>query len=241
MAQGSPLFETTLWSEVLLAGRERDTSEGRQALERLCKVYWYPIYAFIRRRSVRPEDAQDLTQGFFEHVLSSNFLERADPDRGRFRNFLLGAVRNYMRNEWDKTISQRRGGWAERVSFDAAMGEHWLSVEPTSTNDSTRAFDRSWSLALINHALTLLEEEQAAAGKSTAFALLKQFLQRTATVGEYDEVSKKLAMTKGAVAAAVHRLSERYGALVRKLVRDTVVNADMAEEELRFLYSALRE
>jgi DNA-directed RNA polymerase specialized sigma24 family protein len=239
MAHGSPQFDSTLWSQVLLAAREPDSAGGRQALGRLCSAYWYPVYAYVRRRGASPDDAQDLTQGFFQHILSSGFFARVDPGRGKFRSFLLGAVGNYLGDERDKRMSQRRGGGREEIPIDATVGEQWLSVEPSAANDSTRAFDRSWATAVINNAMTALEREQVDAGKSQAFGGLKEFLQRPAMPGEYDEVAAKLNLSKGAVAATVHRLNERFGELVRKSVRDTISDPEMAEEELRFLHAAL--
>jgi RNA polymerase sigma factor (sigma-70 family) len=239
MPHGSPQFQTTLWSQVLLAARQPDSSGGQKAIARLCEIYWYPIYVFVRRKGVSPADAQDLTQGFFEHVLSNGFFARADPERGKFRNFMLGAVRNYLGDERDRRTTQRRGGLAEKIPIDASLAENWLSADPTPTNDPTRAFDRSWATALINHSLGALEKEQAALGKADQFKALKEFLQRTAAPGEYDLIAAQLGMKKGAVSVSVHRLSERLGELVRKSVRDTVVNPEMAEDEMNFLFSAL--
>lgn len=239
MAHGSPAFEPTLWSQVLLAGQEPDSQRGRRAVARLCEMYWYPVYASLRWKGFAPPDAEDLAQGFFQHVLSNGFFSRARPEVGRFRNFLLGAVGHYCANERERTAAQRRGGNIEKVSIDSVLAESWLSAEPTAANDATVAFDRAWATALLNHALVLLEAEQAAAGKAPVFAVLKVFLQRAAEPGEYDAIAKRLGLTKGAVAAATHRLNGRFGELVRKLVRDTVVDPEMADKEMHFLFDAL--
>lgn len=241
MAQGSAHFETTLWGDVLLAAREPTSNDGQKALSRLCEIYWYPVYVFLRHRGFRQEDAKDLTQGFFEHVLSTGFLARADPERGRFRNFMLGAVKHFVANTREKENTQRRGGTVERISIDAPLAEQWLAIEPSVLNDPTRAFDHSWAVAMLNHVLSLLEDEQQKQGKGEQFILLKEFIQRPAKPGEYDDVAAKLGITKGAVAAAVHRLNGRFGELVRKTVRDTVESSEMAEDELRFLFAALRD
>lgn len=240
MANASPQFLTTLWNEVLLAGREPDSSAGREALARLCENYWYPVYAYIRRRGASPEDAQDLAQGFFAHILTSGFFARADPAMGRFRNFLLGALRNFLATDHAKRNSQRSGGRRQKIPIDAELAEHRLAAEASPENDPTRAFDRSWANALIAQAVTALEREHAAAGRQALFAALKEFLQRTAAPGEYDTVSRELAMSRGAVAAAVHRMNRRFGELVRKAVRETVATPDMADEELKFLFSVIR-
>jgi DNA-directed RNA polymerase specialized sigma24 family protein len=239
MPRGSPVFEPTLWSQVLLAAHEPDSERGRRAVARLCETYWYPVYAYLRRKGFAPGEAEDLTQGFFQHVLSNGFFGRAKPEAGRFRNFLLGAVSHYCANERDKQTALRRGGLLEKVSIDCSAAEHWLSAEATPANDAAAAFDRSWATALLNHALVALEAEQAEAGKSELFQRLKVFLQRNAESGEYDALATELGLTKGAIAAAVHRLNGRFGEIVRKLVRDTVVDPEMADEEMRFLFAAL--
>lgn len=239
MAQTSPQFQTTLWTEVLLAGRQPDTTAGQEALARLCAVYWYPVYAFVRRRGTPVEDAQDLTQGFFAHILRSGFFGRADPEQGRFRNFLLGALRNYLATEAARRNTQRQGGGKERISIDAGQAERWLAAEASPENDATRAFDRAWANTLLAQALEALEREQAEAGRGRLFAALKDFLQRPAAAGEYDALAGELGMSKGAIAAAAHRLNRRFGDLVRKSVRDTVASPEMAEAELKFLFAGV--
>lgn len=240
MASGTPQFQTTLWSDVLLAAKEPDTAAGRRALARLCEIYWYPVYAFVRRRGSTVEDAQDLTQGFFQHILASNFLARADPEQGRFRSFLLGALRNYLSGEWARRNTQRSGGAREKIPIDTPMAEQWLRAEASAENDATRAFDRAWANSLLNRAVAELEGEHAAAGRGGLFAALKEFLQRSAEPGEYDRLAPGLGMTKGAIAAAVHRMNRRFGELVRKAVRETVSAPEMAEDELRFLLSMIK-
>jgi len=240
MAPPSPNFETTLWSQVGLVAREPDSTEGQRALATLCHAYWYPVYAFIRRRGKSPADAEDLTQSFFARILSSGFFARADPDRGRFRNFLLGAVRHHLSAETERECSQRRGGRAEKVSIDADYAESLFASDPTHTTDPTLAFDRSWATTVINSALETLEREQASSARPELFPALKEFLQRSAKAGEYDEIARRFSMTRGAVAASVHRLNTRFGEIVRRQVRDTVIDPAMAEDELQFLLRALR-
>lgn len=239
MGNRSAEFESTLWSQVILAARSSDTDQSAEALARLCTIYWYPIYVFIRRQGAKEADAQDLTQSFFEHVLSSGFLSRADPDKGRFRNFLLGAVRNHLLNDREKNVAQKRGGLLERVSIHPEVGEAWLAAEPSPTNDPTKAFDRAWANTVLNEALQTLEHEQYSIGKARQFSILKQYLQRSPGPGEYERLGGELKMNKGAIAAAVHRLNLRYGELVRKSVAATVSSPQMAEDELRYLLSAL--
>lgn len=239
MSHGSPGFEPTLWSQVLLAGQEPNSERGRRAVAQLCELYWLPVYTAFRRKGLSPPDAEDMAQGFFHHVLANGFFGRASPELGRFRNFLLGAVGHYFLNERERLGAQRRGGRAEKISIDTAAAETWLAAEPTASTDAAAAFDRAWATTLLHHALARLEAEQVSAGKSTAFARLKVFLQRSANPGEYDAVASELGLTKGAVAAAVHRLNARFGELVRQLVRDTVADPALADGEMRFLFAAL--
>jgi DNA-directed RNA polymerase specialized sigma24 family protein len=240
MAQGSSQFETTLWSQVLLAGREPNSADGQRALARLCELYWYPVYAFIRGKGISPDDAKDLTQGFFHHILANDFLARADPERGRFRGFLLGAARNFISNEYDRARAQRRGGLAEKVPIDVASAEDWLSAQPSAGNDAALAFDKACAHALAHHALAQLEQEQTRAGKEALFAVLKGFLTEDRSPEDYDQIATKLNKSSGAVKVAVHRLRQRYGEILRKCVRDSVASPDMAEAELEYLFEVPR-
>jgi RNA polymerase sigma factor (sigma-70 family) len=240
MGNGNSQFTTTVWSRVLLAAHEPDSAEGRSALSELCRSYWYPVYSYFRRQGHSPADAEDLTQGFFGHILSRDFLTRADPERGRFRNFLLGAARHYLANQREKDRAARRGGGNQNVPIDSAQAEHWLSAESSPTNDSSKAFDRAWATTILHDALRRLEEEQKQTGRAHLFEPLKEFIQRPALPGEYEQLALSLKMTKGAVAVAVHRLNDRFGELVRKRVRETVVHPELADEEMRFLFSALQ-
>lgn len=240
MAKGSPQFESTVWTQVLVAAREPDSSAGAEALSRLCQVYWFPIYAHIRRLGLPVADAEDLTQGFFVHILQNGFLSRADPGMGRFRNYLLGAVRHYLANDRERQGAQRRGGRAQKVSIDTDLAEVWLAAEPTVATDATVSFDRAWAVSVLKAAMAMVEAEHLGAGKGHLFHAVKEFLQRSASPGEYDEVARALQMSKGAVAAAVHRMTARFGELVKKVVRDSVADGDMAEEELTYLMRVLR-
>lgn len=240
MPGGSPVFETTLWSQVITAGAQPDSDQGRRAAARLCEMYWYPVYACLRRKGHRPEDAEDLTQGFFQHVLEKNFFRRADRGVGRFRNFLLGALDHFCANEYTKASAQRRGGRVEKVPLDALLAENWLAAAPALANDAAAAFDHAWATALLSHSLVLIEREQDTPRKAELFAVLKTYLQRAAEPGEYEALGSRFGMKKGAVAAAVHRLNTRLGEIVRTLVRDTVVDPEAAEDEMRALFAALR-
>lgn len=234
-------FQSTLWSQVLLAAREPRADASQKALDALCRAYWYPIYAHIRRSGFDSVGAQDLTQGFFEHILGTGFLDRADASRGRFRNYLMGALWNYLANERERRMARRRGGGQVAVPLDTASAEDWLAGEASHANDATRAFDRSWAVSVIGGAIATLQHEQEKAGKTDHFSVLKEFLQRAPVAGEYESVAARLGLTKGAVAAAVHRLNERLGELVRRSVRETLTDPSMADEEMRFLYAALHD
>jgi RNA polymerase sigma-70 factor (ECF subfamily) len=232
----SEVFATTHWSVVLLAGHSSSPAAGG-ALETLCRGYWYPVYAFVRRRGFGPHDGQDLTQEFFRRLLQKNSFADADPAKGRFRSFLLGALKHFLADEWDKARAGKRGGQCESFSLDALEPEARYALEPATDLSPEKIFDHRWAMALLEHALRRLREEQAASGKIQHFELLKDFLTNEAGPGAYDEVATQLETSVNAIAVAVHRLRQRYRELVRADVAHTVVGPDGVEEELRSLFS----
>src|SRR5437667_4863819 len=168
-------FVTTHWS-VVLAARRSDSTRGRAALEKLCQTYWYPLYAFVRRLGHNPHDAEDMVQGFFERCLEKNYLGAADQAKGRFRSFLLLALKRFMANEWDKARTGKRGGGKAPVSLDALSAEERYALEPADRLSADKLFERRWALTLLEIVLALLREEQAAANRSAAFEQLKDCL-----------------------------------------------------------------
>ena len=234
--QGSrAAFGTTHWSVVLHAGA-LDPDRRAQALETLCRLYWYPIYAEIRRRGHAPTSAQDLAQDFFACLLRRNSFGAADSTKGRFRSYLLGALDYFLADAWDRERAQRRGGGIVPISIDALDAESRYESEPVNTARPDHAFDRHWLVYLLDNGLKQMEAEQQAAGKSQIFSCLKPFLASETDVGDYQRVAAELGWKPSTVAVAVHRLRHRYRELIRQAVEQTVSNPEELAEEWRHLF-----
>ena len=237
-AKGSGLFTTTHWS-VVLAARRQDSPEASEALEKLCRTYWYPLYAFVRRRGHSLEDAQDLIQEFFARFLARNDLARVDRQRGRFRSYLLGALNHFLADEWDRRHRLKRGAQACQVPFDVASGESHYALEPVDERSPDRLFERRWALALLDLVLGQLQAEHQSAGKERLFARLRVYLPGEAEGEGYRQAAEELGMTEGATRVAVHRLRQRYGELFRQAVADTVESPEEIADEMRHLRRVL--
>lgn len=235
---GSPAFVPTRWSVVVSAQR-KDSPEATQALEQLCHTYWYPLYAHVRRMGYSPPDAEDLTQSFFARMLAKDRLAAASRERGRFRSFLLGALKHFLANEWDRARAEKRGGRARFVSLDTPAGEDWLKQEPAATGAPDRDFDRRWALALLDTVLLRLEREFSENGKSHLFSRLKWSLGGERFGIPYPQLSRELSMSEGAVRVAAHRLRQRYREVLRDEIAQTVATPGEVEDELRELFAAL--
>lgn len=231
-------FAPTRWTWVMRA-RSSDTPVVREALEALCRAYWKPVYAFVRRRGHASHEAQDLTQEFFARLLAGDGLRRADPEKGRFRTFLLSAVKHFLANEWDKERSLKRGGDREFVPVRIGEDTDAVGVEPAGGQDPERAYDRQWALSVLDRVLARLEREHVDEGKGRVFAAL----QSTLTVGRadvpYAVVAATLGTSEGAVKVMVHRLRQRYRKVLREEVAATLEDSSRAEDELRQLFAAL--
>jgi len=227
-------FATTHWSVVLAAG-DSASPDSHEALEKLCRTYWYPLYAFVRRKGYSPEDAKDLTQAFFERFLEKHYLKDVLAEKGRFRRFLLASLTHFLANEWERTQALKRGGGLVIFTLDPAVLEERYSVEASTQDPPERHFDRLWAEAVMDRALGLLEEEFRAAGKADQFDALAAFASRSPDEGEYAKVGERLGMNSHAVAMAVARMRDRYRALVRAEIADTVDGATDFEAELRYL------
>ncbi len=212
--QAGARFDTTHWSVVLAAGGD-STRGAKQALATLCETYWYPLYAYLRRHGKSAEDAQDLTQGFFQQMLEKGTIERADPGRGRFRSFLLASLKHYVTNEWDKDQAHKRGGDVPHVSLELEGAEGRYQFEPKDDATPETVFDRRWALTLLGNVLAKLRKEFVEAGKEAAFDQLKIFLGGRSPSTSYESVGKRLDMSEGAVKVAVHRLRRRYRDLLQ--------------------------
>lgn len=232
-----PAFVTTHWSVVLAAGRN-DTTRARAALARLCQTYWFPLYAYVRRRGNSPHDAQDLTQEFFARLLERQSLASADPACGRFRSFLLTAMNHFLIHEWHKAQAKKRGG-GQAISLDLAAAEERFDLEPADQATPDKIFDREWALTLLHEVLNRLEVEHRREGKHELFNALKQTLAGSRESQPYAELASKLGLNEGAVKVAVHRLRKRYRELIRSEISHTLDQSRDIEEEMRHLFSAL--
>lgn len=231
-------FLTTHWSLVLSA-RDRDSPESAQALEQLCRAYWRPLYAYIRRRGHGPREAEDLTQGFFQVMLARHYLGDLTPGTGRFRSFLLTSLNHFLANEWDRTQTLKRGGKHRVVSLEelAAEGNH--SFEPAEEVTPEHLYDRLWASTLLDVVLARLHAEFVAGERAELFEQLKPFLTVDQPPGLYAQIAASAGLKEGTVKVAVHRLRRRYGELLREEVARTVRLPEDVQDELRYLIRAL--
>src|ERR1043165_9396372 len=207
-------FLTTQWSVVLRAGRGADTT-AHPALAQLCERYWLPLYAYVRRHKTDRQEAQDLTQEFFARLLEKKTVARANPERGRFRAFLLASLKHFLANEWNRARTQKRGGQSKQISFDWNRGESRLKLEPAQTLTPERLFEREWALQLLELVFEKLRAQYAAAGKSRQFEALHGFLRGERSDEGYAAAARELKQTEGAVRQEAHRLRKAYRALLK--------------------------
>lgn len=231
------MFITTHWSVVLAAGRS-DTPRAEAALARLCETYWYPLYAYLRRRGFSPEDAQDLTQEFLARLLAHNWVGDADRRKGRFRTFLLTALSRFLANEWNRAHTQKRGGNRAQVPLDTAVAERRYQTEPTSAASADQLYDRQWAMTLLERALTRLSAEQEQSGKAADFTVLSSVLTAERGGIPYQALAGKMGVSETAARMAVHRLRKRFRDLFREEIAQTVAPEEV-EEEIRYLLAAL--
>jgi RNA polymerase sigma-70 factor (ECF subfamily) len=230
-------FATTHWS-LIVAARQRAEPGADDALASLCAAYWYPLYAFVRRRGHGADEAQDLTQEFFARLLEKDFLAQADQARGRFRSFLLAACGHFLANERDRARAQKRGGGQRPLSLDWADAEGRYQVEPADAITPEKLFQRRWALTLLEQVFARLKEDHAARGKGRVFDRLRGFLVGEQG-GSYREAAADLGMTEGAVKVAVHRLRQQYRDLLREEIGRTVDSPEQIDEEVRELFAAV--
>jgi DNA-directed RNA polymerase specialized sigma24 family protein len=235
---GAACFATTHWSVVLTA-RDGNESHVHAALSRLCEVYWYPLYAYLRRRNFAPPDAEDLTQSFLAYLLSRDFLARVEPQRGKFRSFLLASLNHFVSDHFDREHRQKRGGGHRVLSLDAASAEQRYSLEPVEEMDPQKIFERRWALTLVEAALFRVEAEAASAGKSELFQWLKAALVGERNAVSYSQIGQLLGLREEAVKVAAHRLRLRFRELFREEIAQTVSQPAEIEEEIQFLFQVL--
>ena len=227
-------FTTTHWSVVLLAG-QADSPQANEALERLCRTYWYPLYVYVRRQGNSPEDAQDLTQTFFSRLLEKNYFAKADRDRGKFRTFLLRSLKHFLVNEWKRAGRLKRGGGVEFLSIDANVAEDRYATEPANTSNPDAAYEQRCAVALIEQVLNTLRQEYKAADKARLFEELKGSIWGDKSSASYAEIAGHLNLTAGTVKVAVHQLRQRFRKLLRAEVAHTVARPEDVDDELRHL------
>jgi RNA polymerase sigma factor (sigma-70 family) len=237
---GPLLFPATRWSLVLAVAR-KDAPESAAALEALCRAYWYPLYAYVRRRGQSPHDAQDLTQEFFSRLLAKRWLDSADREKGKLRTFLIVALKNFMSNEWRRASAQRRGGGQPSVPFDAEFAESRYAADDSLKGGADDAFDREWALTLLNLTVSRLEAEFAAAGKPGNFGVLKGCLLADRGELDYAALARRLGGSEGAARVAVHRLRKRFREIYREEISQTLAGGADLDGELRHLAAALAE
>jgi RNA polymerase sigma-70 factor (ECF subfamily) len=232
-------FATTRWSLVAAAGESR-SPESQEALATLCQVYWYPLYAYARRRLASIEDAQDLTQAFFAELLEKDYLQAADPQRGKFRSFLLTAFKHFLTKERDRANAQKRGGGRRPLPLDFQAGERRYHLEPIDQQTPEAIFQRRWALTLLEQALARLRLEFTNAGKQKLFDTLKPTLMAGDSPEPYAGMAEELGMSEPAIKVAVHRMRQRYKELLRAEIAQTVDGDQEIDDELRDLFRAVQ-
>jgi RNA polymerase sigma-70 factor (ECF subfamily) len=237
-SSGKERFETTHWS-LVLAAADADNTRGRESLGKLCRDYWYPLYAFVRRQGHAPHDAQDLTQEFFARLMEKNYLGDVDCAKGKFRSFLLAAMKHFLCNEWAREKTLKRGGGCTILPLDAASAETRYLREPQDLDTPEKLFERRWTLTLLDRVLGRLREDYEASGKKALFEQLQDCLTGERNSLPYAQIAAKLDMAEGAVKVAVHRLRQRYRAILREEIAQTLADPAEIEDEIRQLFAAL--
>jgi len=238
MPSAAGCFGTTHWSVVLAAG-DNESASSREALEKLCRAYWRPIYTYVRRRGHTPPEAEDLTQAFFAHFLERKLLTVVDRQRGRFRTFVLHACEYFLAKQWRDASRIKRGGGQKILSLDVGAAEVCFHNEPADQMTPERFYERQWALALLDLAFDRLKQEWTAAGKEALFVTLQIFLSGDPKTTTCAQTALELGMSEGAVRTAVHRLRQRYGEILRAEVAQTLSRPEDLEDELRHLLAVL--
>jgi RNA polymerase sigma-70 factor (ECF subfamily) len=233
-------FVTTRWSLVGSA-REPEGPGSQEALEALCRAYWYPLYAYVRRLGHAPADAQDLTQGFFAQLLGKHWLDRADRERGRFRTFLLVALKRFLANEHDRAHTAKRGAGNPHLPLDTELAERQYGTEPAAGVPADRVYERRWALTLLDRTLGRLRREYTQAGRESEFDRLKIFLTADKGTLRYAAIAADLGSSEAATRVAVHRLRRRFREVFREETAHTVASAEDVDEEVRHLVAALAD
>jgi RNA polymerase sigma-70 factor (ECF subfamily) len=237
-ATNAGAFDTTHWT-VVLAARDKDGTVAREALANLCSSYWYPLYAFIRRQGSSPHEAEDLTQEFFFRFLERNSLGSVERTAGKFRSFLLACLKNFLANERERANTQRRGGNQVTVPLDSGDAETRYTLEPVDHRTPEAIFERQWAFAVLESTMKALQREYLESGKQELFEQLQGFLPGGQESASRAELATKRGVSVGAIDVAIHRLRQRFGALLREQVAQTVSSDNEVEEEIQYLITVL--
>ncbi len=231
-------FAATRWTVVLAAAHGVATARAADAMTELCRMYWYPLYAYVRRRGHETSEAEDLTQEFFARLLAKDYLASVAPEKGKFRAFLLASLKHFLANEWDRCQAQKRGAGKRALSLDALTAEDRYRLEPLHNLTAEKLYERQWALTVLGRILARLEAEWTARGKQRFFDGLKSTLTGPGEAS-YAAIGAGLGMTEAAVKVAAHRLRRRYRELLREEIAQTVASAEEIDEEIRYLLSCL--
>ena len=234
---GAVAFATTHWSVVLSA--QGESPAAHEALEKLCRIYWRPIYSFVRRQGIRPEEAEDITQGFFAQLLERRSLSAVRKEKGRLRSYLLGALKYFLADEQRRAMAIKRGKGQRLISLDELRGEERIQMEPTDPVTAEMIYERRWALTVLEHVLSRLKEEYRGAGNAALFDSLKQLLPDEPGAPSQAEIAARLGMTENAVRQAFHRFRQRYQSLLREEIAHTVATPGDIEDELRHLIAVV--
>jgi RNA polymerase sigma-70 factor (ECF subfamily) len=235
---GPPSFATTHWS-LIIAAQGDDSIPAGAALASLCETYWYPLYAFVRRRGHASHDAQDLTQAFFEKLLEKNYLGDVARERGKFRSFLLASLKHFLANEWHRSRAAKRGGGCPLISLDDDDAEKRYLREPADSMTAERLFERRWAMTVLDQVMARLREAMLADGKAELFDVLKNHLSGGGEILPFAEAGERLGISEGAARVAAHRLKKRYRELLREEIAQTVGSPAEIDDEIRYLVRVL--
>lgn len=235
---GTSRFATTHWSVVLAAG-SLESTRYKEALETLCRTYWFPLYAYLRRRGCNANQAEDYVQGFFTYLLDKPSLQRVDPQFGKFRSFLLATLKHFLTDERDRIQAQKRGGGRKVLSIDFETAENQYTIEPAHHLSADKIFERHWALTVLNRTMDRLKVELTNENKQNLFIILRIYLTQEEGSIPYQDVATKLGMTDGAIKGAVFRLRKRYRELLYEEIAQTVMTQDQLDQEINDLFVAV--
>ncbi|MEW6160090.1 MAG: sigma-70 family RNA polymerase sigma factor [Verrucomicrobiota bacterium] len=236
---GPAQFTTTHWTVILTLRQKQNSPAAAEALENLCRTYWYPLYAYLRRRGLSEHDAQDITQGFLAQLLERGSFHSVSRDRGKFRSFLLASLNYFLADAHDKASAKKRGGCQKVIALDALSAEERYQLEPLDAQDAERLFERRWALTILDEVMRRIRSEFAASGRQNVLSHVEPFLLGEKSHATYAEAAAQLGLTEGAVKMVVLRLRQRFRELFREVIAETVSEPDEVDEELQYLFAVI--